>query len=126
MPAIEAIGDTPEELRRSLRDLVALSMLPATWGKQDARQIALSVTEVLVRMLGLEFAYRRAALGGPAGDVGGAHARAHRARSQRGDLGRAAPALGEAPFGHVITLANPLGGGRVRASPSRSPSGRIR
>ena len=57
MPAIEGIGSEPEELRRTLRDLVALSMLPAIWGRQDARQIALSVTEVLVRMLGLEFAY---------------------------------------------------------------------
>ena len=56
MPAIEAIGNDPQELRRSLRELVAASMLPAVWREYDAHQIAQSVTEVLIRMLGLEFA----------------------------------------------------------------------
>jgi signal transduction histidine kinase/CheY-like chemotaxis protein len=56
VPAIEAIGDDPQELRRSLRELVAVSMLPAVWREYDAHQIAQSVTEVLIRMLGLEFA----------------------------------------------------------------------
>ncbi|HEX6113651.1 MAG TPA: ATP-binding protein [Geminicoccaceae bacterium] len=56
MPAIDAIGDDPQELRRSLRELVAVSMLPAIWREYDAHQIAESVTEVLIRMLGLEFA----------------------------------------------------------------------
>ena len=56
MPAVEAIGEDPQELRRSLRDLVAVSMLPAIWRNYDAREIAESVTEVLIRMLGLEFA----------------------------------------------------------------------
>ena len=115
MPAIEAIGDTPEELRRSLRDLVALSMLPATWGKQDARQIALSVTEVLVRMLGLEFAF--VALrweDRPAMSVARTPERSGPDRSAA-IWDALAPALGEAPFGQVVSLANPLGGGRVRA-----------
>ena len=57
MPAVEAIGDDPQELRRSLRDLVAVSILPAVWRNYNAQQIAESLTEVLVRMLGLEFAY---------------------------------------------------------------------
>jgi signal transduction histidine kinase/CheY-like chemotaxis protein len=56
VPAIEAIGNDPQELRRSLRELVAASMLPAVWREYDAHQIAQSVTEVLIRMLGLEFA----------------------------------------------------------------------
>jgi signal transduction histidine kinase/CheY-like chemotaxis protein len=56
VPAIESIGDDPQELRRSLRELVAVSMLPAVWREYDAHQITLSVTEVLIRMLGLEFA----------------------------------------------------------------------
>jgi signal transduction histidine kinase/CheY-like chemotaxis protein len=56
VPAIESIGDDPQELRRSLRELVAVSMLPAVWREYDAHQIAQSVTEVLIRMLGLEFA----------------------------------------------------------------------
>ena len=40
MPAVEAIGDDPQELRRSLRELVAVSMLPAVWRDYDAQQIA--------------------------------------------------------------------------------------
>ena len=38
MPAVEAIGDDPQELRRSLRELVAVSMLPAVWREYDAHQ----------------------------------------------------------------------------------------
>jgi signal transduction histidine kinase/ActR/RegA family two-component response regulator len=56
VPAVEAIGDDPQELRRSLRELVAVSMLPAVWREYDTHQIAQSVTEVLIRMLGLELA----------------------------------------------------------------------
>ena len=56
MPAVHAIEEDAQELRRSLRDLVAVSMLPATWINHDAEQIGESVAEVLVRMLDLEFA----------------------------------------------------------------------
>ena len=124
MPAIEAIGDAPEELRRSLRDLVALSMLPATW---EARcgQIAESVTEVLVRMLGLEFAFvtlrwrDRPAVSWRARPRG----RADRSAA----IGEAlAAALADAPPGDVVSLANPVGCGRCGPSSSRSPSARIR
>ena len=115
MPAIEAIGDQPEDLRRTLRDLVALSMLPATWGKQDARQIAESVAEVLVRMLGLEFAY--VALrwqDRPAVSVARTPERTAPDRSAL--IGDAlAPALREAPRSDVIALANPVGFGEVLA-----------
>ena len=55
--AVDAIGDDPQELRRNLRDLVAVSILPAVWRNYNAQQIAESLTEALVRMLGLEFAY---------------------------------------------------------------------
>ena len=90
-------------------------MLPATWGKQDARQIALSVTEVLVRMLGLEFAF--VALrweDRPAMSVARTAERSGPDRSAA-IWDALAPAQGEAPFGQVVSLANPLGGGRVRA-----------
>jgi two-component sensor histidine kinase len=43
-------------LRRRIRDLVALSTLPAIWGNADARQIAERTAEVLLGMLHLEFA----------------------------------------------------------------------
>lgn len=115
MPAIEGIGDEPEELRRTLRDLVALSMLPAIWGRQDARQIALSVTEVLVRMLGLEFAYIALRWQDrPAVDV--ARTPDRTAPDHSGTIRDAlAAALREAPPGDVITFANPLGSSQVVA-----------
>jgi two-component sensor histidine kinase len=43
-------------LRRRIRDVVALSTLPAIWGNADARQIAERTAEVLIGMLHLEFA----------------------------------------------------------------------
>jgi signal transduction histidine kinase len=116
MPAIEAVGNEPAELRRTLRDLVALSMLPATWGRHDARQIALSVTEVLVRMIGLKFAY--VALrwqDGPAVEVARTPERIAPDRSAviRDTL----PAdILEMPPGEAIRLANPVGGGEVLAA----------
>jgi signal transduction histidine kinase len=115
MPAIEAIGDKPEELRRSLRDLVALSMLPATWYKHDARQIAESLTEVLVRMLGLDFAF--VALrwrDRPAVCVGRTPERTGPDRSAA-IRDAFASILSEAPSGDVFRLANPVGGGQVLA-----------
>jgi signal transduction histidine kinase/CheY-like chemotaxis protein len=114
VPAIEAIGDDPQELRRNLRDLVAVSILPAVWRNYSAQQIAESLTEVLVRMLGLEFAYMSVRWG-DAPEVRVARTRDPTApdptasiRSALGSwLDRHAPS-------EVVTLANPLGSGSVR------------
>ncbi|MEA2975176.1 MAG: hypothetical protein QOF19_696 [Alphaproteobacteria bacterium] len=43
-------------LRRRIRDVVALSTLPAIWGNADARQIGERTAEALLGMLQLEFA----------------------------------------------------------------------
>jgi two-component sensor histidine kinase len=43
-------------LRRRIRDVVALSTLPAIWGHADARQIAERTAEALLGILNLEFA----------------------------------------------------------------------
>jgi PAS domain S-box-containing protein len=56
MPWIEAISDQ-RELRRCIRDLVALSTLPAIWRTYDSHRIADSVAAALVSMLDLEFIY---------------------------------------------------------------------
>jgi signal transduction histidine kinase len=113
MPAIEAIGGEPDELRRTLRDLVALSMLPAMWLKLDARLIASSVAEVLVRMIGLEFAYIALRWQDrPAVDVARTPDRTAPDPSAR-IRDALATVLAEAPSGDVITLANPLGSGQV-------------
>ena len=114
MPAVEAVGDDPQELRRSLRDLVAVSVLPAVWRDYNTQQIAESLTEVLVRMLGLEFAYMSVRWGDdPAVRVARTSDRTapDPTASIRGALGswldRYAPS-------EVVTLANPLGAGSVR------------
>jgi PAS domain S-box-containing protein len=56
MPWLEALSD-PVELRRCIRDLVALSTLQAIWRDYDPRQIADSVAAALVTMLGADFVY---------------------------------------------------------------------
>ena len=56
MPRVEALSD-PTELRRCMRDLLALSALPAILKSYDPRQIADSVAAALVSMLDSEFAY---------------------------------------------------------------------
>jgi PAS domain S-box-containing protein len=49
-------SDSEAELRRSIRDLLSLSSLPALWIKADARQIADSLAQLAVSILDAEFA----------------------------------------------------------------------
>src|SRR5918995_6263737 len=56
MPWIEALSN-PQELRRCLRELIALSALPAAWKSYDPHQIAGSVAAALVSMLDAKFVY---------------------------------------------------------------------
>jgi signal transduction histidine kinase/CheY-like chemotaxis protein len=45
------------ELRRCLRDLFALAMLPASWHRHDPRQTAQSLAEAVLRTLDVEIVY---------------------------------------------------------------------
>jgi len=56
MPWIEALSDA-QELRRCIRDLIALSALPAIWTTYDPQQIADSLAAALVSMLDADFVY---------------------------------------------------------------------
>src|ERR1700716_1569230 len=56
MPWVEQLAD-PQELRRCIRDLVALSTLPAIWKNYDPHQIADSVTAALLSMLSADFVH---------------------------------------------------------------------
>jgi len=56
MPRVEALSD-PAELRRCMRDLLALSALPAILKSYDPRQIADYVGAALVSMLDAELVY---------------------------------------------------------------------
>ena len=56
MPWVEELTDS-RELRRCIRDLVALSTLPAIWKNYDPQQIADSVAAALVSMLNADFVH---------------------------------------------------------------------
>ena len=56
MPWMESLSD-PQELQRCIRDLVALSTLPAIWTGYGPQQIADSVATALVSMLNADVVY---------------------------------------------------------------------
>ena len=56
MPWVEKL-DKPQDLRRCIRDLAALSTLPAIWKDYDSRQIADSVAAALISMLDADVIY---------------------------------------------------------------------
>jgi PAS domain S-box-containing protein len=56
MPWVESLTD-PQELRRCIRDLVALSTLPAIWTSYNPQQIADSIAAALLSMLAADFVY---------------------------------------------------------------------
>ena len=56
MPWIEELSD-PRELQRCVRDLVALSTLPAIWKDFDPKQIAESVAGALLSILNADFVH---------------------------------------------------------------------
>src|SRR3981189_1078555 len=56
MPWTEQLAN-PEELRRCIRDLVALSTLPAAWRSYDMRQIGDSIVAALISMLAADFVF---------------------------------------------------------------------
>jgi signal transduction histidine kinase len=56
MPWAEAVTE-PDDLRRCVRDVVALSTLPAVWTNYGPGQIVDSVAAALLAMLGADFVY---------------------------------------------------------------------
>jgi PAS domain S-box-containing protein len=57
MPWTEPPLANSEELQRCIRDLVALSTLPAAWQNCDMRQIGSSLVAALISMLGADFVF---------------------------------------------------------------------
>ena len=56
MPWVQALTE-PDDLRRCIRDLAALSTLPAVWTNYGPGQISDSVAAALLSMLGADFVY---------------------------------------------------------------------
>jgi two-component system sensor histidine kinase/response regulator len=111
-------GDPPGEsdvLRRALRDMVALSVLPALWDQFAPRQLAESLVQVLQRTLRLPLVYVRldALPSGAFEEV----ATAERLCGEReaGDVGRAlAGVLAAGSTDTPISVPSPVGEGELR------------
>src|SRR4051794_8224372 len=105
------------QLRRGLRDLAALTALPAVWTGSDPRRIAESLAGALFHMLRLELVYilvRDRAYENP---VEVAHtARGPAPTTQAEEVGRALdPWLDTGDLSSTpSTIANPLGSGMTR------------
>ncbi len=123
-PAEDRVGDVLAELdglRRTMRDLVALSVLPAVWGGYDSRRICESLAEVVLSTLSLDMVYVRFPLGGGE-DI--CEAVRHRLRDGCGAAdaaaaGRAlAPSLGDS-FSTTALVPDPFGEGALHAALTR-------
>jgi len=56
---VEKVSDETRTLRRTMRDLVALSALPAVWAGYQPRQVAEGLADVLLSTLSLDLVYLR-------------------------------------------------------------------
>jgi signal transduction histidine kinase len=119
----ETLSDDLRDLRRCVRDLVALSALPAVWIGYDARRIAESLADVLLSMLHLDFIYLRVKSHTP--DVPLEVARAEADLDIAGQarlLGKAlAPWLHITGARPVVSIDHPIGSGSLRIA--RTPIG---
>ncbi len=116
MASMKPTPDEPQDLRRCVRDLVALSTLPAIWGKADPAGVGRSLAEVLARLLGVDFVYVRLSERAPAPAREAARTR-HRTETTEGAhrLGRAlAPWLRLDDFDAPHAIPDPSGEGTVR------------
>src|ERR1700688_3885218 len=90
-------GDGATSLRLAMRDLVALSALPAVWSGYDSEGILGSLAEVLQITLALELVYARSPGRAPAGAKGGPPSVVESVRYASGPASaEAAAALGRA------------------------------
>jgi transcriptional regulator with GAF, ATPase, and Fis domain len=114
------MDERADEIRRlqgCINDLISLLALRAVWEGRDAREVARMLLDVLVGMLGLDFAYLR--LGGAQGALEVARAKSGRNAGPDGPaLGRTlgpwlAPGMPAASGG----VPNPLGAGELTLTP---------
>ena len=125
MPETETGTREVQQLRRCIRDLVALSAFPAVWASYDPRQIAESLADGLGHMLNLDFIYL--AVTGRADRIGIEFARtqegpapADRVQEIRRVLD---PWLKPDPPGWPSSIPDPLGKGAVPIVLNRFGSG---
>jgi two-component system sensor histidine kinase HydH len=112
----EPLSDDSRDLRRCIRDLVALSALPAVWVGYDASRMAESLADVLLGMLHLDFIY--VSVKGHTPETPVEVARTEEGLHVAGQahlLGSAlAPWLSMQGFHPAVSIQHPLGSGAVR------------
>jgi PAS domain S-box-containing protein len=114
MPWVEELSDT-RELRRCIRDLVALSTLPAVWKNYGPQQIADSVAAALVSMLRADFVYFAAPVSrGDEAMIEVAHTGKKPASGVAHAIRPLLSKVSSRGSGQIAVLPNPLGDGSVR------------
>src|ERR1051326_4107925 len=116
MSATKNARDEVRRLRHTMRDLVALSILPAVWTGSAPDEIARSLADVLLHTLSLDLIFIRlqGSSGGDLVEVALGRDRPGAAEEAQG-IGRAlAPWLTRDDSGPTPSVPNPLGSGTLR------------
>src|ERR1700704_5844253 len=113
MPWVESLSD-PQELRHCIRDLVALSTLPAIWSGYGPQQIADSVATALVSMLNADFVYVALPEERDQSLIEVIHPGKGITSSALGAMRDALRRELIRKSEQAVVIANPLGGGKVR------------
>ena len=115
MPWVEQLAD-PQELRRCIRDLVALSTLPAIWKNYDPHQIADSVTAALLSMLSADFVH--IALPGKPDEprIEVTHVGRKVSRESVGAIQAVLRQASPGRLEHTAVIVDPLGNGQMRVA----------
>jgi PAS domain S-box-containing protein len=114
MQTTESISEETRHLRRTMRDLVALSMLPAVWTGHGPDGIAQSLADVLLKTLALDLVYIQLQGYSEADLVEAARSR-QQPDVQAQVIGQAlGPSLQADVAGLPLSIPNPLGSGTLR------------
>ena len=113
---MQPVSDETRTLRRTMRDLVALSALPAVWAHYQPPQVAQGLADVLLSTLRLDLVYIRLPGQTEGQEIEVARtARGSIPTDQTRDIGRAlAPWLNGAGIDPATPLPNLMGSGPVR------------
>jgi two-component system sensor histidine kinase/response regulator len=113
---MEPVSDEIRTLRRTMRDLVALSALPAVWAGYRPHQVAEGLADVLLETLRLDLVYLRLPERAEGQEIEVARtAGGPTTPDQTRDLGRAlAPWLDAGGADPAPSIPNPAGSGTVR------------
>jgi signal transduction histidine kinase/ActR/RegA family two-component response regulator len=121
MKLLDHPTDEIQQLRRCVRDLVALSALPAAWTGGDTRSIGESLAEILQRMVPSDLLYiRMTRMAGSSGDAGFEMACVdHQTATEEEarEIGQALAHVGQAGgSASPLSIPNPAGTGTLQVA----------